>query len=252
MNDLPKTIKVVDRKVHNRDNVTLQLDIRIDYLPGQFLMIWLPGIDEKPFSIAGHNNKGVFITIRRRGPFSNRLFEIKEGALLGIRGPYGKAFDQKEKCCLVAGGIGLACLAPLAELFPNAPILYGENTAGSRVYAARFPNAVFYTVDGSEGTQGFTTDDLETVIRETGAEMVYCCGPEPMLSITIDICHALDVACQASIERYMKCGTGVCGQCACGSIRVCVEGTVFNGMDLLNNPDFGKRRLDASGTWEFV
>ncbi len=73
-----------------------------------------------------------------------------------------------------------------------------------------------------------------------------------MLVKAIDICNRLGVGCQVSIERYMKCGTGVCGQCACGPIRVCVEGTVFNGSELAKNPDFGKRKLDASGSWRPV
>jgi len=82
--------------------------------------------------------------------------------------------------------------------------------------------------------------------------MVYCCGPEPMLMKAIEICKSLGVGCQVSIERYMKCGNGVCGQCACGPVRACVEGTVFHGHELLGNPDFGRRKLDAAGRWHSI
>jgi len=249
MIDLPRTVKVTNRTVHNDDNVTLHLGEKIDFSPGQFLMIWLPGINEKPFSIAGHDRNGILITVRRRGSFSSRLAGLNVGDLVGIRGPYGKAFQLIKNCCLVAGGIGLACLAPIIDLFPKAPILYGENDARSRIYQTRFPNAAFYTVDGSAGNKGFPTNDLESTIRRQGCEMVYCCGPEPMLTKAIEICNSVGVSCQVSIERYMKCGQGICGQCACGPIRVCVEGTVFNGNELVANPDFGKRKLDATGGW---
>jgi len=252
MNDLPKTAQVISRTVHNDDNITLHLGAKIDFLPGQFLMVWLPGINEKPFSIAGQDDSGVFITVRRRGSFSGRLADLKEGDLLGVRGPYGTPFNLVENCCLVAGGIGFACLAPIAERFPQAPILYGEDNVRSRIYQTRFPAAAFYTTDGSAGEKGFPTHGLEDTIRRKSCDMVYCCGPEPMLVKAIDICNRLGVGCQVSMERYMKCGTGVCGQCACGPVRVCVEGTVFNGRELAENPDFGKRKLDASGSWRPV
>ncbi len=252
MNDLPRTARVINRTTHNDDNVTIHLDAKVDFSPGQFLMIWLPGINEKPFSIAGHDDNGVFITVRRRGSFSGRLVDLREGDRVGVRGPYGRPFELVENCCLVAGGIGFACLAPIVELYPEAPILYGEDNACSRIYQTRFPDAAFYTADGSAGNKGFPTDGLEDTIRRKGCDMVYCCGPEPMLVKAIDVCHSIGVGCQVSIERYMKCGTGVCGQCACGPIRVCVEGTVFKAEDLLKNPDFGKRKLDASGGWRPV
>jgi len=252
MNDLPKTVKVINRTVHNENNVTLHLGAKIDFSPGQFLMVWLPGINEKPFSIAGHDDNGACITVRQRGSFSGKLGALNVGDQVGIRGPYGTSFELVDNCCLVAGGIGFACLAPIAERYPGVPILYGEDHARSRIYQARFPDAHFYTVDGSAGTKGFPTDGLETTIRQRGCRMVYSCGPEAMLMKTIEICHSLGVGCQVSIERYMKCGTGICGQCACGPIRVCVEGTVFSSIDLLKYSDFGKRKLDESGTWRSV
>lgn len=249
MNDLPRTVKVVNRTVHNHDNVTLHLADHFDFSPGQFVMIWLPGINEKPFSIAGSSKDGVLITVRRRGSFSGKLADLQVGDRVGIRGPYGRPFDLERRCCLVAGGIGIACLAPIAEQYPNAPILYGETHVDSRIYQSRIPNAVFYTDDGSGGTKGFPTDDLERIINKHGCNMVYGCGPEPMLVKAVDICRSMGVGCQVSIERYMKCGNGICGQCACGPVRVCVEGTVFHGHELLGNPDFGRRKLDAMGAW---
>lgn len=249
MNDLPKIVKVRRRIDHNDDNVSLILDYRLDFLPGQFLMIWLPGVNEKPFSIAGQDDDGLWLSIRRRGDFSSRLADLQEGGQLGVRGAYGNPFRLVEKCCLVGGGIGLACVAPIADLYPDAPILYGENTATSQIYAERFPKAAFYTMDGTGGRKGFPTDDLESTIRKQGCEMVYGCGPEPMLKAMVTVCQSLDVPCQVSVERYMKCGIGVCGQCVCGKQRVCTDGTIFDGAAIVNNPDFGTRGLGSDGAW---
>ena len=203
MNDLPRTVKILNRTVHNDENVSLEIGFKVNYAPGQFLMIWLPGINEKPFSISGHSKNGTFITARRRGSFSSKLVDLKVGDRVGVRGPYGRPFELTEKCCLVAGGIGLACLAPIAERYTDAPILYGETTAHSRIFQSRFPAALFYTDDGSGGNKGFPTDGLEEQIKRHNIDMVYCCGPEPMLVKAIDICKSMGVGCQVSIERYM-------------------------------------------------
>lgn len=250
--ELPRSVHIARRTVENCGNITLCLRFQVDFVPGQFLMIWIPGVDEKPFSISGSNYEGVLITVRRRGEFSNRLADLDVGALVGVRGPYGKGFRLVGKCCLVAGGVGLACVAPLADLFPHVPIFYGENTAGDRIYEKRFPNLNFYTEDGSAGKRGFPTDQLESFIHEKCCKMVYCCGPEPMLEEVARIAQRLGVDCQVAIERHMKCALGICGHCVCGSIRVCLEGPVLDGSYLLDNPDFGRRRLDAAGRWESV
>ncbi|MBU0721898.1 dihydroorotate dehydrogenase electron transfer subunit [Patescibacteria group bacterium] len=250
--DLPKNVRIINRTIENDQAVTLHLAVQIDFAPGQFLMIWIPGVDEKPFSIAGSDREGVMITVRRRGNFSRRLSGLDVGASVGVRGPYGKAFKLAENCCLVAGGVGFACLAPIADLFSHAPIFYGENTAKNRIYQKRFPRLNFYTVDGSGGKKGVPTDDLEALIQQQGCKMVYCCGPEPLIVKTMRISQSLGVDCQVAIERYMKCGIGICGQCVCGPTRVCVDGPVFDGLYLLNNPDFGHRRLDATGGWESI
>jgi len=252
MHDLPRSVPITGRSLENENNVTLHLGIQMDFTPGQFVMVWIPGVDEKPFSIAGQDALGLMITVKRRGCFSSAISDIPEGSLVGVRGPYGRGFRLVEPGCLIAGGCGFACLAPIADRFPGMPILYGENEAKDLVYRQRFPHTRFYTADGSEGKKGFPTDDLEAFLREDPCEMVYGCGPEPMLVKMIRICQSLGVSCQVSIERYMKCGQGVCGQCACGSVLACVDGTVFDGEELLQNPDFGRRKLNAAGAWEYL
>ncbi len=252
MSDLPRTTYIVDRTVECEQTVTLSLEPKFDFVPGQFLMIWLPRINEKPFSIAGVDEKGILITVRQIGDFTEKLAALEAGSKIGVRGPYGNGFKPVENCCIVTGGSGIASVAPLMDRYPKAPVLYGENTAGSRLYRDRFPDLNFYTMDGTSGKKGFPTDGLEETIRKTRCEMLYCCGPEPMLVKALEIADALGVKCQASIERYMKCGIGICGQCGCGEIRVCVEGPVLDDTHLRENKDFGRCGLDAKGSRNYL
>ncbi|MBN1586119.1 MAG: dihydroorotate dehydrogenase electron transfer subunit [Candidatus Omnitrophica bacterium] len=249
-NDLPKIVKVRRAFAENADTTTLHLDYRKEYVPGQFLMIWLPGINEKPFTVAGHDKEGLLITVRKRGEFTQRLAGLQAGELVGVRGPYGQGFSLEPESVIVAGGVGFADVAPLADRFPDAPVLYGENTAQSRLYTERFPQVNFYTVDGTAGVKGFPTDGLEAAVKKTRAKLICACGPEKFLVLVAKAARALGVECELAMERYMKCGMGICGQCACGTVRVCAEGPVFNARELLQNPDFGKRRLMSSGEWE--
>jgi dihydroorotate dehydrogenase electron transfer subunit len=62
-----------------------------------------------------------------------------------------------------------------------------------------------------------------------------------------DLCHEHKTYCEISVERYMKCGFGVCGQCDCGGFLTCMEGTVVDYQKIKDNPDFGKIHRDASG-----
>jgi len=84
-------------------------DIMANVLPGQFAMVWIPGINELPMSvmISQESGKAAF-TVRKHGLASTGLFNIKAGGQIGIRGPYGNSFDVKEgKLLLVGGGTGL-------------------------------------------------------------------------------------------------------------------------------------------------
>ncbi len=137
--DLPRLARVCERIEENEEDVTLRLEAPVSFTPGQFLMVWMPGVNEKPYSIAGGDGKSLLLTVRPRGPFSEQLAKLGVGAPVWIRGPYGKGFQLVENCCLIAGGVGFAALAPLADLYPKAPILYGEDTARRWMYRTAFP-----------------------------------------------------------------------------------------------------------------
>ncbi|WP_297488478.1 dihydroorotate dehydrogenase electron transfer subunit [Thermococcus sp.] len=215
------------------DNVRVfRLAERLDFTPGQFLMLWIPGVGEKPFSLAGEDA----LMVKRRGPFTSRLFELGEGDRVWIRGPYGKGFRAKGKrVALVAGGIGIPPLRALARLwgrkFEEVTLIYG---ARRREELALWDigdyvgEVILTTEDGSAGRMGYPTD----VLRETAADFdqVYTCGPEGMIIEVLKIMRYRNV--QASMERYMKCGIGICGSCALGRYLVCRDGPVFDGRTL--------------------
>ena len=248
-NDLPQTVKILAREEHGARAVSLTLPFACDFTPGQFVMAWMPGVDEKPFSISRHQAGTIELTIKRLGPVSSRLADLPVGAQVGLRGPYGHGFSAVPGCCFVAGGVGLAALAPLIEQFPNATVLYGENAAEDLMLTERFPHMRLFTCDGSQGRQGFPTDALPAVLDTLKPTMVYSCGPEIMMTKVASICRDKDTPCQVSLERYMKCAVGVCGQCCMDGRRVCVDGPVFDGDQLIDAVDFGFRHLDKSGTW---
>ena len=106
------------------------------------------------------------------------------------------------------------------------------------------------TDDGSFGYQGYNTDLLEQVLKTEKVDKVFSAGPELMEKKVVEICKNYDVDVEVSIERYMKCGFGVCGACCMDQSgkRACVEGTIFNGKQALQIEEFGTHHRDGSAT----
>jgi len=223
------------------------------FVPGQFFMVWLPRFDEKPYALSHLDAECLAITVQRRGPFSARLCELKAGAKVGLRGPFGRGFGDIERhgasrrVALIGGGCGTAVLAPLAERMSRATLVQGANSANFLIYLDRFPNQVVFTDDGSAGRKGYPTEWLKEQAAAGGLDMVYTCGPEVMAEAVVSICRQAGIGCQVAMERYMKCGIGVCGQCECDGRLVCKDGPCFSGEELAVMPSFGRVRRDKSG-----
>ncbi|MCX9015285.1 MAG: dihydroorotate dehydrogenase electron transfer subunit, partial [Candidatus Methanoperedens sp.] len=99
------------------------------------------------------------------------------------------------------------------------------------------------TDDGSAGMKGYVTGLLDDV--DAGKfDMIYCCGPEPMMKKVLD--RVPPEKAQFSLHRYFKCGIGVCGACCIDGLRVCKDGPVFRG-DVLKETEFGKFKRDGCG-----
>ena len=268
---------------------TFVLDCDIDAQPGQFILLWLPGVDEKPMSIAGMSP--LTVSVARVGPMTIALHDLNVGDYLGWRGPFGKPFrlERDRRALLVAGGYGSAPLYVLAQQAlahgMDVTAVIGARVADELLYADKFETlgvrVLLSTNDGSRGVQGFVTDairkgfiadqDAAKVKRETSnvkqpalslakgessivnrqssieAVTVYACGPERMLVALHALCRGQGWNGQLSVERYMKCGFGVCGQCALDDILVCVDGPVLTLEQLDNKKDFGRWHRGPTG-----
>ena len=79
--------------------------------PGQFFMVWLPGVDEKPLSVSGRRNGRMELSVKAVGPFTEAMMKVEVGQVLGLRGPYGNAFQLCENALILGGGCGIASVS---------------------------------------------------------------------------------------------------------------------------------------------
>ena len=148
-------------------------EVMSNVLPGQFAMVWIPNVNELPMSIMISNESGkAAFTVRKHGPASTGLFNVKAGEQIGIRGPYGNSFDLKEgKLLLVGGGTGLVPMMRLltnVKSTDNVTVLIGAKTK-DEVFFEDLANSlldppsqvIVSTDDGSYGEKGFVTDLVE-------------------------------------------------------------------------------------------
>ena len=232
-------------------------------LPGQFAMVWIPGINELPMSVMVSKEIGkAAFTVRKHGPASTGLFNIKVGEKIGVRGPYGNSFDIKEgKILLVGGGTGLVPMMRLLTFVKptnDVTVLIGAKSK-NEIFFEDLANdllanvthqVIVSTDDGSYGRPGFITDQVEKLVDQTRFDGVYTCGPEIMMYKTMQLAHSRGIFVQASLERMMKCGVGICGSCCVGEDLVCKDGTVFDGDHLSTNKEFGYFHRNKAGILE--
>jgi dihydroorotate dehydrogenase electron transfer subunit len=252
---LTKITKITEETRHIR---TIRVEKEVSAIPGQFVMVWIPGIDEKPMSLS-YTTSRMGITVLVKGPFTKRLAEMREGDLLGIRGPYGRGFKiSGDKLLLVGGGVGVAPIAPLAEKAAeqdkDVTAVIGATTAEDLLFVDRIKRtgAEVYisTDDGSAGTKGFTTDVTSNLLKEKSFDQCFACGPEIMMVKLLNQMKKKKIPTQLSLERYFKCGIGICGHCALdySGLRVCRDGPVFTDIELENVSEIGKYWRGPSGT----
>ncbi|MCF6148522.1 MAG: dihydroorotate dehydrogenase electron transfer subunit [Candidatus Kuenenia sp.] len=251
MIEQPQMVKICNIKDETPNVKTFFFEFTGHYDPGQFIMVWIPLNDEKPFTLSYINGNIAGITVLRRGDFTKTLHAKKIGDQIGIRGPYGKGYGLSEKSvttCIVGGGIGMASIACLADRQENATFIQGARTVTELLFRHRFKEMKLCTDDGSLGYKGTTVDLLRELIGKHNYQKIYACGPEKMLHKIFELCSEHHIDCEVSVERYIKCGFGICGQCDCSGQRICIDGPVFNKEDLRNMPDFGKTAITKSGS----
>ena len=242
-------------------------DLISKVLPGQFAMVWIPGINELPMSVmvSEKDGQGGF-TVRKRGISSTGLYNLEVGKQIGVRGPYGNSFDIKDgKILLIGGGTGLVPLMRLiafAKPSNEITLLMGSKTKEevffeetAQKFQKLFEQDVIITPvteDGSYGEKGYVTDVLEKLLEENTYDAIYTCGPELMMHKVVKLANEKGIFVQASLERMMKCGVGICGSCCVNQDLVCRDGTVFDGEYLAKSSEFGHFQRTKSGILEKI
>ncbi len=231
--------------------------------PGQFLMLRLEGqqspLLRRPFSVHQvivdqHRIRGFEILYKVVGDGTALLAGAKKGDGIDVLGPLGKSFvvhpGHKTVYC-VAGGIGVAPFLFLAARMSVAgfdmsgvSLFLGGRTANDLLCVEDFEtlgmSPILATDDGSRGQRGLVTAPLEEAIRTSPPDMMYACGPLPMLRVVMAIAAHHDLPCQVSIETIMACGMGACLGCAVKDKKrhaayrhACVDGPVFDAEEIV-------------------
>ena len=226
--------------------------------PGQFLMLWIPSVDEIPLSILDVENDGtVSVAVKEVGDATRALHKMKAGEVVGLRGPFGNSFSmKKERLLMVGGGTGVAPLLFLAKKLSSKALkltfVLGAKTKEELILFDKLKkicgNVIATTEDGSYGLKCLATTPLDSLLAKEKFSMVYACGPEQMLKRVFDLTEKYGLALEVSLERLMRCAIGLCGSCVIGRYRVCRDGPVFTTEQLREvKSEFGISKLDFDG-----
>ena len=267
-NEKPVALPIKEIIIENERVKTFVIDGEMDFKPGQFTMCWIPGFDEKPFGLVSRKKGEFMITVAAVGTSTRALHMMEVGDMLGLRGPFGSAFalPVSGSIALIAGGYGMASLFNLAkearEKGIDVHVFLGARNKDELLYLdwMKELGAELHlsTDDGSAGFKGFNVQVFEDWVKNKGGSKggmlskAYTVGPEIMEMKVADICYANNIPFEVSLERYMKCGFGICGQCCVDPVgwRMCVEGPVIDGEKLKQITEFGNYHRTASGRVE--
>lgn len=272
---LPKTYRIKDIKQETEMVRTFTFDGSLGARPGQFVMLWLPGVDENPMSVAYDDGATLKVTFFAVGDMTNELAKCKVGDLVGLRGPFGTCYEWEagQHIVLVAGGYGAAPMYFVAKETVGhgctLEVIIGARGKEHLLYVKEMealPHVSLHiaTNDGSEGYKGYNVDILEKLLsscpKETKGkgkhkeeclpiDQVFACGPEMMLKRVSEITHKYNVPSQLALERFMKCGYGLCGNCTVDplGIRLCTDGPVVKNDKCVVIEEFGKYHRDELG-----
>jgi dihydroorotate dehydrogenase electron transfer subunit len=228
--------------------------------PGQFAMVWVPGVDEVPMSVlAIHGRSEAGVVIKHGGPVSSALWEKKPRDKFWIRGPYGHPFTvgHHHKLLVVGGGTGLVPLISFLVHLKgrDVTLVTGARTSSELLFKewlikeSRENNfrLIFATDDGTYGEKNQVPKVVEHELMEANFDAIYTCGPEPMMKLVYDLAMQKRCPIQVSLERVFKCGIGICAACVIGPYLVCHDGPVFSERELSGMPEFGNARRDLTG-----
>ena len=227
--------------------------------PGHFVAVQVGGAESsmllrRAFAVYDVKDRGVYggtveFVFSVHGKGTAWLAARRPQDRIDIVGPLGKPFRLPKTAAnatLVGGGYGSAPLLPLAtalrERGCRVDVVLGAASRDrlfGQLEAKRIATSIALTTDdGSAGDKGRVSDVLPSVLERTRSDVVYACGPMPMLRAVADIAAAQGIPSQVAVEESMACGIGVCMTCVLPvvgddgvtrMVRSCVEGPVFRG-----------------------
>ncbi len=225
--------------------------------PGQFVNIKCCEGNEallrRPISICDVNRKnGTYdIVFQKKGSGTGLLARKTAGDPIDVLGPLGNGFDMSighRRIAIIGGGIGIF---PLLFVLNESKAIVKRSYLGFRTsnlvvleneFRQKSNSMEITTDDGSYGTGGFITDILKRDLSGESFDLIYACGPEPMLRKVSEIAKEFNTECQISLEQRMGCGFGTCLACACKTVKgedgwqyshVCKDGPVFNSRSII-------------------
>jgi len=258
---VPAQFAVAERRQETSDTWTLQLRCAgegLAFAPGQFTMLSAFGAGEVPISISGDPAAGgpLVHTVRAVGLATTAICKAEPGAVLGVRGPFGRPWPVEElegrDVLVVAGGIGLAPLRPAIlallarrERYGRLSLLYGGRSPEQLLYTEELERwtarglEVSLTVDGAGpewiGHVGVVGRLVQRARFQADTASALLCGPEVMMRFTALALQRAGLdgdRVYASMERNMQCGIGHCGHCQLGPTLVCRDGPVYRWSEL--------------------
>lgn len=269
---LPLSVKVVEAVNFTAKEKFLRLELQngqsLGNVPGQFVMVSILGIGEAPISIssAPRTDNKFDLCFRAVGDVTNKMYELKVGDILHIRGPFGHGYDDKimprlqnKELMFIAGGIGLAPLRSLInktlaerQNYKKIFVLYGCKSPAERLYTDELASIakiggnveLLETVDKGDATWQSNVGVITTLIPKVNCDpsntIAAICGPPIMYKFVLKSLLDKKIPKEniyMSLERRMKCGVGKCGHCQMGGVYVCQEGSVFNYADIEHNEE---------------
>ena len=248
-----ESLRIVENKKLSKDIFVLELTGtgRIPEMkPGQFVQAKIEGSPEtflrRPLSIHDVNySQNTFrLLVQIAGKGTEALSKLRTGDSVNLIYPLGNSFSlpvKGERILLTGGGCGVAPLLFLGKYLKSngfAPdILLGFRSSERIIEYNEYSELgkVFLTTeDGSLGTKGFITD--HPVLPANRYDVIYCCGPDPMMKAVSGYCKEQNIRCEVSLENLMGCGIGACLCCVVDTVKgnmcACTDGPVFNINDL--------------------
>ena len=218
--------------------------------PGQFAQLLAPGFFlRRPISICGIDKQAgtLRMVFEVRGRGTEALSQLNVGDNLDMIAPLGHGFTVTEgRAVCVGGGIGVPPMLGIASRYgERACAITGFRNAAAVIFQDDFKalgcETILCTDDGSAGVHGFVTTALEAYLQSNKTDIIYACGPTPMLKGVAAIAEKYGVRCELSLEQRMACGVGACLGCAAKirrggeekHLHVCKDGPVFDSKEVV-------------------